>query len=220
MGSVTSPSNLKPLADTEIFTPVRIGALNLSHRIVQAPLTRMRGTKESEGVWAPGDINVEYYSQRANKGGFQLTEATNISRLVIHPTSHAQINLLINLQCGGYPGIPGVFTSGQLAGWKRVTDAVHAKGGFIYCQIWHVGRATVPALIEGQTTLSSSDIPIKGKAVNGQEYSDFPPRPATIEEIKGIVENFATAAKRCVEAGFDGVEIHGWVLNVGIMRIE
>jgi hypothetical protein len=82
MGSISSPSKLKPLADTELFKPVQIGALKLSHRIVQAPLTRMRGTKESDGVWAPGDINVEYYGQRANKGGFQLTEATNISRLV------------------------------------------------------------------------------------------------------------------------------------------
>jgi len=180
MGSISSPSKLKPLADTELFKPAQIGALKLSHRIVQAPLTRMRGTKESEGVWAPGDINVEYYGQRANKGGFQLTEATNISRLVDSNLGAIEA-LLINVQCGGYPGIPGVFTSGQVAGWKRVTDIVHAKGGFIYCQIWHVGRATVPALIEGQTTLSSSDIPIKGKAVNGQDYSDFPPRPATIE---------------------------------------
>ena len=83
MGSVVSPSSLKPLADTDIFKPVQIGALKLSHRIVQAPLTRMRATKESDGVWAPGDINVEYYSQRASKGGLQITEATNISRAVI-----------------------------------------------------------------------------------------------------------------------------------------
>jgi 2,4-dienoyl-CoA reductase-like NADH-dependent reductase (Old Yellow Enzyme family) len=97
-----------------------------------------------------------------------------------------------------------------LEGWKRVTDAVHEKGGFIYCQIWHVGRGTVPALIEGNTTLSSSDIPIKGKAVNGDEYADYPPRPMTIEEINDVVNEFADAAKRCVEeAGFDGVEIHG-----------
>ena len=97
-----------------------------------------------------------------------------------------------------------------MEGWKRVTDAVHAKGGFIYCQIWHVGRGTVPALIEGNQTWSSSDIPIKGKAVNGDEYADFPPRPMTVEEINGVVTNFADAAKRCVEdAGFDGVEIHG-----------
>jgi 2,4-dienoyl-CoA reductase-like NADH-dependent reductase (Old Yellow Enzyme family) len=102
-----------------------------------------------------------------------------------------------------------VFTDGQLTGWRRVTDAVHAKGGFIYCQIWHVGRGTVPALIEGNQTLSSSDIPIKGKAVNGDEYSDYPPRPMTIDEIKDVTNTFAEAAKRCIGAGFDGVEIHG-----------
>jgi 2,4-dienoyl-CoA reductase-like NADH-dependent reductase (Old Yellow Enzyme family) len=82
MPSRLSPEGFKPLADTALFEPVQIGALKLDHRIVQAPLTRMRGTKESEGVWAPDDINVEYYAQRATKGGFQLTEATNISRLV------------------------------------------------------------------------------------------------------------------------------------------
>jgi hypothetical protein len=82
MPSRLSPEGFKPLADTVLFTPVQIGALKLEHRIVQSPLTRMRGTKESEGVWACGDINVEYYAQRASKGGFQITEATNISRLV------------------------------------------------------------------------------------------------------------------------------------------
>jgi 2,4-dienoyl-CoA reductase-like NADH-dependent reductase (Old Yellow Enzyme family) len=86
---------------------------------------------------------------------------------------------------------------------------VHAKGGFIYCQIWHVGRATVPEFIEGNTTLSSSDIPIKGKALNGKEYSDNPPRPMTVEEIHEITKEFAEAAKRCIGAGFDGVELHG-----------
>jgi 2,4-dienoyl-CoA reductase-like NADH-dependent reductase (Old Yellow Enzyme family) len=113
------------------------------------------------------------------------------------------------LQASGYPGLPGVFTQGQIAGWKRVTDAVHAKGGLIYCQLWHAGRATVPALIEGQDTLSSSDIPIKGTAVDGSEYASNPPKSMTIEEIKEVVESFGAAARRCIEAGFDGVEIHG-----------
>ena len=77
-----SEKGFKPLADTIIFTPLQLGDLKLEHRIIQAPLTRMRGVKESEGVWAPGEIAVEYYGQRANKGGLQLTEATNITRLV------------------------------------------------------------------------------------------------------------------------------------------
>jgi len=94
------------------------------------------------------------------------------------------------------------------------TDAVHAKGGYIFCQIWHVGRATVPALIEGHQTLSSSNIPIKGQAVNGDEYSDFPPRPMTVEEIQIVARDFAEAAKAAVDvAGFDGVEIHGFVFS-------
>ncbi len=91
MPSRLSPSGFKTLADTVIFTPVQLGSLKVDHRIVQAPLTRMRGVKESDGVWAPGDIMVEYYSQRANKGGLQLTEATNISLTVIQdlpPSGH------------------------------------------------------------------------------------------------------------------------------------
>ena len=81
----------------------------------------------------------------------------------------------------------------------------------IYCQLWHVGRATVPALIEGNQAVSSSDIPIKGRAVDGSEYAAHPPRSMTIEEIKEVTADFAAAAKRCIEnAGFDGIEIHGY----------
>jgi 2,4-dienoyl-CoA reductase-like NADH-dependent reductase (Old Yellow Enzyme family) len=198
MGSLNPP--LPPLGDTILFTPLSIGSLALSHRLVQSPCTRMRGIPELPGVWKCGPLTVEYYSQRATPGGLQITEATNISRL-----------------CCGYPGIPGVFTSGQLEAWKNVTDAVHAKGGYIFCQIWHVGRATVPALIEGHQTLSSSNIPIKGQAVNDDEYSDFPPRPMTVEEIETVVRDFAEAAKAAVDvAGFDGVEIHGFVISCSL----
>jgi 2,4-dienoyl-CoA reductase-like NADH-dependent reductase (Old Yellow Enzyme family) len=120
MPSRISPSGFKPLDGTTLFKPLKLGHLDLEHRVCMAPLTRMRGTKESEGVWAPGDVVVEYYSQRASKGGLLLTEACPISRL----------------SCG-FPGVPGIFTSGQIAGWKQVTNAVHAKGGYIYCQLWH-----------------------------------------------------------------------------------
>lgn len=204
---------LKPLADTALFTPIQIGALKLEHRIIQSPLTRMRGVKESDGVWAPGDIAVEYYGQRASKGGLQLTEATNISRLVRCQRFGCLILIVPYrtdyIQASGYPGIPGIFTPGQSAGWKRVTDAVHAKGGFIYCQIWHVGRASSDALLEGKQTVSSSNIPITGPAVDGTDYASHPPRPLEISEIHAITKDFAEAAKRCIEAGFDGVEIHG-----------
>ncbi|EEH16871.1 hypothetical protein PABG_06958 [Paracoccidioides brasiliensis Pb03] len=185
-------ASFAPLKDTALFKPLQLGALQLEHRIVLAPLTRMRSTKESEGVYVPNDLNVTYYSQRATKGGFLLTEATPISR-------HA----------AGYPGVPGIFTSSQIAGWKRVTDAVHAKGGFIYCQLWHVGRATVPSLLDGKPAVSASTIPISGNALDGSRYADFPPKALTVEEIKELVEEYAAAAKRALEAGFDGVEIHG-----------
>ncbi|KAJ5326261.1 uncharacterized protein N7506_009363 [Penicillium brevicompactum] len=175
-----------------LFEPTRLGSLSLKHRVVLAPCTRMRATKESEGVYVPTDLNAEYYSQRASDGGFLLTEATPISR-------HA----------AGYPGVPGIFTVSQIAGWKKVTDAVHAKGGFIYCQLWHVGRATVSSFLEGKQVLGASDIPISGNALDGSEYAASPPRPMTLEEIQETVQEYASAAKRALEAGFDGVEIHG-----------
>ncbi|CAI7596384.1 unnamed protein product [Penicillium glandicola] len=175
-----------------LFESFRLGALTLKHRVILAPLTRMRAGKESEGVYVPNDLNVEYYSQRASEGGLLLTEATPISR-------HA----------AGYPGVPGIFTSSQIAGWKKVTDAVHAKGGYIYCQLWHVGRATVSSLIEGKDVLGASEIPISGNALDGSEYAASPPRAMTVEEIQETVQEYVAAAKRAREAGFDGVEVHG-----------
>lgn len=105
--------------------------------------------------------------------------------------------------------MPGIFTSSQIAGWKKVTDAVHAKGGYIYCQLWHVGRATVSSLIEGKEVLGASEIPIAGNALDGSEYAASPPRAMTVEEIQDTVKEYAAAAKRAREAGFDGVEVHG-----------
>ncbi|KAJ5948478.1 hypothetical protein N7454_001785 [Penicillium verhagenii] len=182
-----------------LFQPLRIGALSLQHRVVQAPCTRMRATKESDGVFVPNDLNVEYYSQRASAGGLMLTEATPISRLA-----------------AGYPGVPGIFTPSQIAGWKKITDAVHAKGGLILCQLWHVGRATVPSFLDGEQPVGASDIPISGNAMDGTEYAASPPRPMTVEEIQDVVKEYGAAAKRAMEAGFDGVEIHaanGYLLD-------
>lgn len=114
-----------------------------------------------------------------------------------------------NIQASGYPGVPGVFTLGQIFGWKCVTEAVHAICGFIYCQIWHVGRVTVPSLIDMKDTSSSSEILIRGKAIEGSEYASNPPKSMTIEEIKDIIAEFGAAPKRCIQAGFDGVEFQG-----------
>lgn len=192
MPAALSPPQFTPLKDTVLFQPWKLGNLSLEHRLVQAPLTRMRSTKDADGINVPSDLTVEYYKQRASKGGLQLTEATDISRWA-----------------SGYPGVPGLFSQTQLEGWKRVTDAVHSKGGFIYCQIWHTGRASPKGLLGGKQPMSSSDIPISGNALDGTLYSDAPPKPMTMEEIHEVTNDFAKAAKNAVEAGFDGVEIHG-----------
>lgn len=216
--------SLEPLAATPLFQPLRLGAITLEHRVILAPLTRMRASKESDGVFVPNDLLVEYYSQRASKGGLLLTEATPIGRYVSSQRLQlmcfrysvsciSQGKLLTNCKkVAGYPNVPGIFTQSQIAAWKRVTDAVHAKGGFIFCQLWHVGRATTPGFLGGKTPLSASSIPITGKALDGTEYADHPPKAMSTEEIKETVEEFASAAKRAVEAGFDGVEIHGMLL--------
>ncbi|KAK5116828.1 hypothetical protein LTR85_009088 [Meristemomyces frigidus] len=192
MPAAISPPPFTPLRDTVLFKPLKLGKATLEHRIVQAPLTRMRATKESDGVYVPDDLAVEYYSQRASKGGLQLTEATDICHYA-----------------SGYPGVPGVFAPSQITGWKRVTDAVHAKGGLIFCQLWHTGRASPPGLRAGKQSISASDVPISGAALDGTQYGDAPPRPMTVDEIHETTDHFAEAAKKAVEAGFDGVEIHG-----------
>ena len=217
-----SPSGFKELSGTTLFEPLKFGAIQLQHRVLMAPLTRMRGSMEADGVFAPGDLNVEYYSQRATNGGFQLTEACPISRQVWFRTKECYNRALypnFNQACG-YPGVPGIFTPGQIAGWKRVTNAVHEKGGFIYCQLWHVGRATVPALLDGHDCVSSSSIPLEGNCLNGDSYAATPPKVMTVDDINDIVKEFAAAAKRAVEAGFDGVEIHGYVRAMATYNID
>ncbi|EKG22108.1 NADH:flavin oxidoreductase/NADH oxidase [Macrophomina phaseolina MS6] len=189
---ITNPSST-PLKATALFKPVQLGKLELAHRVVLAPLTRMRAKKESDGVFVPHELNVEYYKQRASKGGLLLTEATDICHYA-----------------GGYPGVPGVFTASQLAGWKKVTDAVHSKGGYIFSQLWHTGRASPPSFRAGAQPVSSSTHPISGNALDGTAYADNPPRPLTVPEIHALTAEWAAAARRAVdEAGFDGVEIHG-----------
>ncbi|KAI8957507.1 12-oxophytodienoate reductase 1 [Daldinia sp. FL1419] len=152
----------------------------------------MRGIKESDGIYVPGDLMAEYYGQRATKGGLLITEATDISHYA-----------------GGYPGIPGIFTSSQVEGWKKVASAVHAKGGYIFLQIWHTGRASPPSFLGGKSPLSSSNHPMEGSWLDGTPCTSSPPKPLTVEEIRTVAQDFAEAAKRAIEAGFDGVEIHG-----------
>ncbi|KAM5355155.1 hypothetical protein ACJ41O_001801 [Fusarium nematophilum] len=193
MPAAKTPPPFTPLKSYKLFSPLKIGRLALEHRVIQSPCTRNRAVQEAPGVGVPGDLMVEYYGQRATKGGLQITEATDISRTA-----------------SGYPGIPGVFAASQLAGWKRVTDAVHAKGGFIICQLWYTGRASSSAMRGGEQPLSSSGIPMQGNYFDGTPCAEDPPRPATVAEIQELTATWATAAKNAIEeAGFDGVEIHG-----------
>ncbi|KAI1497855.1 12-oxophytodienoate reductase 1 [Biscogniauxia marginata] len=187
-----STTTCTPLKNTKLFTPVRLGNYELKHRVVQAPCTRMRAVKEADGVNVPGDLMLEYYSQRSNNGGLQITEATDICHYA-----------------SGYPGVPGIFSPSQIIGWKRITGAVHAKGGYIFLQLWHTGRASPPSFLAGNTPISSSTHPMDGSWIDGTECAAHPPRAMTIDEIRAVVREFADASKRAVEAGFDGVEIHG-----------
>ncbi|CDK25402.1 unnamed protein product [Kuraishia capsulata CBS 1993] len=176
-----------------LFEAFKLGSTNLSHRIALAPCTRLRGEKLKD-FWIPGDLMVEYYSQRASEGGLLLTEACPISATAC-----------------GYLGSAGIFTPEQIAGWKRVTDAVHKKGGKIYCQLWHVGRATVAQLIGGIQPISAVSTPIKGPSfVPGVDYADAPPRAMFGSDFEEIIQNFVDAAKIAInDANFDGVEVHG-----------
>ena len=152
----------------------------------------MRAEKEDRGVYIPGARMVKYYGDRATSGGLQLTEATDIC-----------------LNASAYPGVPGVFTESQLQGWRKVTDAVHAKGGFIFSQLWHTGRASSTGMRGGEQCVSSSSIPMSGSYLDGTECKDGPPRSLSVDEIHQLTAEWAAAAKRAVDvAGFDGVEIH------------
>jgi N-ethylmaleimide reductase len=176
---------------SKLFSPLQINPdLALSHRVVMAPLTRLR----SEAGDIPGDLMVEYYGQRASAGGLIIAEATPV---VV--TGRA------------YLGAPGIYNDSQVAGWKRVVDAVHAKGGKIFLQLWHVGRTSHVDLSNGQTPVSASESnDYSGMAFTPSGWvATSPARALKIEEIPGIVEAFRKGAERAKAAGFDGAEIHG-----------
>ena len=184
-----------------LFKPLTVGAVELRHRVVLAPVTRMR----SEAGNVPGDLMVEYYTQRASDGGLLITEATAISPLAI-----------------AYVDAPGIYTDAQTAGWKCVVDAVHAKGARIFLQLWHAGRQAHPANTGGVTPIAPSmRRSLEHAAIrdaHGQivEATLVEPRPLELHEIAGVVEQFRAAAQRAKAAGFDGVELHaanGYLLD-------
>ncbi|KZT25847.1 NADH:flavin oxidoreductase/NADH oxidase [Neolentinus lepideus HHB14362 ss-1] len=174
---------MSAVAKSKLFEPILVGTVKLQHRVVMAPLTRFRHVNKH----IPSDMTSEYYGQRASvPGTLLITEATFVAE-----------------RAGGYPYAPGIWSPEQIQGWKKVTDAVHAKGSFIFCQLWALGRAANPEELAKSNLpfVSSSDLPIPEKTVA--------PRPLTAPEIKEYVELFAQAAKNAVAAGFDGVEVHG-----------
>lgn len=171
-----------------LFTSLRLGRLELRNRLVMAPMTRSRATDS-----APNDLMLEYYASRA-EAGLLITEGTA-------PSSNGS----------GYPRIPGIHNEAQIQGWRKITDAIHAKGGNVFLQIMHTGRVSHPENMEdGSHIVAPSAI-----AVSGDFYTDSkgmlpPPIPKemTLQDVAQAQEEFVQAAKNAVEAGFDGVEIH------------
>lgn len=178
----------------KLFTAVQLGAISLKHRVVMAPLTRSRSEQPGNN---PGALMAEQYGQRASDGGLLISEATNIS-----PSSR------------GWYAAPGLYTAEQVEGWRKVLAAVHAKGGLMFAQLWHTGRASHVENSGGVTPVSAS--------VNPEYWQDetklvstptgwkqpSPHRALEIGEIPGIVEDYRKAAENAKAAGFDGVEVH------------
>jgi N-ethylmaleimide reductase len=177
------------MVNDPLFAPLKAGALDLPNRIVMAPMTRNR----ADGDGIPGDLVAAYYRQRAG-AGLIITEATQVS-----PDGQ------------GYINTPGIHTEAQVAAWRRVTDAVHAAGGRIALQLWHVGRISHTSLQPGgRAPVAPSAIRANTQTVTAAGFVDVSePRALETHEIPGVVEAFATGARNAIRAGFDAVEIHG-----------
>ncbi|CAK3036468.1 N-ethylmaleimide reductase [Vibrio crassostreae] len=185
-----------------LFQPIQLGNIELKNRIVMPPMTRSRATQPGNSA---NDMMAAYYAQRAS-AGLIVAEGTQISPLG-----------------QGYAWTPGIYSDEQIAGWKKVTDAVHEKGGVIFAQLWHVGRVTHPDNIGGEQPISSSAIKaenVKTFIDNGTDEPGFvdvvEPREMTKEDIKEVVEQYRQAALNAIEAGFDGIELHaanGYLIN-------
>ncbi|PAU60894.1 alkene reductase [Pseudomonas indica] len=180
---------------TTLFDPIKIGDLELNNRIVMAPLTRCRA---DEGR-VPNALMAEYYAQRAS-AGLILSEATSVSPMGV-----------------GYPDTPGIWSDAQVRGWSNITKAVHANGGKIMLQLWHVGRISDPSYLNGELPVAPSAIAAQGHVSLLRLLRDFvTPRALETEEIADIVEAYRIGAENAKAAGFDGVEIHaanGYLLD-------
>ena len=178
-------SQIQPL-----LTPVRLGDYQLKNRVVMAPMTRDRADNPE---LAPTALHVEYYAQRA-EAGLIITEGSQISP-----------------QGVGYINTPGIHSAVQVAGWKQVSDAVHARGGRIFLQLWHVGAVSHPDFHAGALPVSASAFDPQAKVYtpSGVMKDTVPARALGTAEVKQVVQDFAQGAKNAMAAGFDGVEVHG-----------
>ncbi len=171
-----------------LFDPITIGDVQLKNRIIMAPLTRCRA---DEGR-VPNAMMAEYYAQRSS-AGLILSEATSVTPMGV-----------------GYPNTPGIWSDAQVRGWSNITKAVHANGGKIFLQLWHVGRVSDPSYLDGELPVAPSAIAPKGHVSLVRPLKDFvTPRALETEEIADIVEAYRNGAENAKAAGFDGVEIHG-----------
>src|SRR5271156_4726917 len=189
-------------ADRKLFSPVQIGPITLQHRVVMAPLTRSRSEQPGD---VPGPLMLEYYTQRASEGGLIISEATTIA-----------------IAGRGWQGAPGLYSDAQVAGWKKIVDVVHAKGGFIFSQLWHTGRSSHVDMRDGAQPAGPSVVPsywLNAEPVISTPTGwkkPSPHRAIEIAEIPGIIEDYRKAAERAKAAGFDGVEVHsanGYLLD-------
>ena len=175
-------------SESILFQPINIGAWQLSNRIVMAPLTRCRA---SEGR-VPNTLMAEYYAQRAS-AGLIISEATSVDPMGV-----------------GYPNTPGIWSDAQVEGWKLITEAVHAAGGQILLQLWHVGRMSDPIYLDGAAPIAPSALKPAGHISLVRPEREFvTPRALELNEIPAIVKQFKAGAENAKRAGFDGVEIHG-----------
>lgn len=174
-----------------LFSSLRLGPLTLAHRVIMAPLTRMRAAQPGN---IPHTLNVEYYRQRASQGGLIIAEGSQIS-------PGAQ----------GMPATPGIYSQAQIDGWKAVTQAVHDKGGLIFLQLWHVGRISHSSLLGGERPVAPSAVAAPGNAFTTTfDRAPFEtPRALETTEIASVIKDYEQAARNALRAGFDGVEIHG-----------
>jgi 2,4-dienoyl-CoA reductase-like NADH-dependent reductase (Old Yellow Enzyme family) len=180
---------------SSLFDPLRVGDLTLRNRIIMAPLTRQRA---SEGR-VPNDLMLEYYTQRAD-AGLILTEATSVTP-----------------QGVGYADSPGLWSTEQVKGWRKITAAVHEKGGLIAAQLWHVGRISDPIFLNGELPVAPSAIAAGGHVSHVRPKRAYvTPRALETAEVAGVLEAYRHGAKMAQEAGFDGVEVHaanGYLLD-------